>query len=146
MIHVDIIAVGRMKNGPLLELWKAYAARMRWKLTLHELDGGKSMDEEKAIRSKRDPSAFLFIMDERGKSLPSTAFAKKIEEQTNIGQSRFQFIIGGADGLSDSLRKEANFLLSFGAQTWPHMLARIMLIEQLYRAQQIVAGHPYHRE
>jgi 23S rRNA (pseudouridine1915-N3)-methyltransferase len=85
-------------------------------------------------------------MDERGKSLPSLKFADKIRDLQNQGRSHIQFIIGGADGLGDDIRKRADLLLSFGAQTWPHMLARVMLLEQIYRCQQILSGHPYHRE
>jgi 23S rRNA (pseudouridine1915-N3)-methyltransferase len=82
----------------------------------------------------------------RGKTIPSRTFAQKIDDIQNSGISTIQFMIGGADGLSDEIRARAKFLLGFGSQTWPHLLARVMLIEQIYRAQQILAGHPYHRD
>jgi 23S rRNA (pseudouridine1915-N3)-methyltransferase len=85
-------------------------------------------------------------MDEHGIGLSSKEFAGKLENLAIQGKSKVQFIIGGADGLPQSVRDRANFILSFGKQTWPHMLARVMLTEQIYRAQQIIAGHPYHRE
>jgi 23S rRNA (pseudouridine1915-N3)-methyltransferase len=86
-------------------------------------------------------------MDERGKSLTSPAFAAKLQELSSTGQADLQFLIGGADGLNDAIRKRPNsFLMSFGAQTWPHQMVRVMLAEQIYRAQQILLGHPYHRE
>jgi len=85
-------------------------------------------------------------MDERGQTIKSVAFAEIFQKQMDIGHTHFQFIIGGADGLTQEVRERSNLLLSFGAQTWPHMLARIMLLEQIYRAQQILDGHPYHRE
>jgi 23S rRNA (pseudouridine1915-N3)-methyltransferase len=145
MIHIDIIAVGRMRKDALKTLCDEFCGRMQWRVTLHEIDTKKPQDETRQILGKIDPQAYVFVMDERGKSLPSEDFAQRIETQATQGTSRFQFIIGGADGHSEEIRKKADFLLSFGAQTWPHMLARVMLLEQLYRAQQIIAGHPYHR-
>jgi 23S rRNA (pseudouridine1915-N3)-methyltransferase len=85
-------------------------------------------------------------MDERGASLPSRKFAEKFQNLQNESRSNVQFIIGGADGLNDEIRGRADFLLSFGRQTWPHMLARVMLLEQIYRVQQILKNHPYHRD
>ena len=82
----------------------------------------------------------------KGKArLSSASFAAKVQDLMDEGRPVIQFIIGGADGLNDEIRKRADILLSFGIQTWPHMMVRIMLIEQIYRARQIVAGHPYHR-
>lgn len=146
MIHVDIIAAGRLRDKALLALWQDYSKRIVWPLALHEIEGKKPGDEEQKILEKLDARARVFVLDERGKSLPSREFAGKIESASAEGISKIQFVIGGADGLSENVRKKAHFLLSFGAQTWPHMLARIMLAEQIYRAQQILAGHPYHRD
>lgn len=146
MIHIDIIAPGRLRNPDLLGVWQDYSRRLQWSLTLHELDIKKPTEEESKILDRLDKQSFVFALDERGKSLSSTAFAGKIDDLTAGGISKLQFIIGGADGLSDTIRQRSDFLLSFGIQTWPHMLVRIMLIEQIYRAQQILAGHPYHRE
>jgi 23S rRNA (pseudouridine1915-N3)-methyltransferase len=84
-------------------------------------------------------------LDERGKALPSEAFAAKIGDWRDRGAGDLAFLIGGADGHGDAVRARADFLLAFGPMTWPHMLVRGMLAEQLYRAQQILAGHPYHR-
>lgn len=146
MLSLDIIAAGRMKKDSQLALWQDYQKRMKWPLALHEIEGKSSADEQKKLFDKINPSAFVFVLDERGKSLSSMDFTKKLEQISLDGFHRAQFVLGGADGHSPEMRKRANFLLSFGAQTWPHMLARIMLIEQIYRAQQIIAGHPYHRE
>ncbi len=146
MINVEVIAVGRLRDKALLALWQDYTKRLQWPLTLHEIEIKKPGDEEKKLLAKLNPRAHLFVLDEQGKSLPSTKFAKKLETLSGDGITNIQFIIGAADGLSENIRKKADFLLSFGDQTWPHMLARIMLAEQLYRAQQILAGHPYHRE
>lgn len=145
MASIDLIAVGKLKNDPLLDVFEDYKKRLVWKFSLIELDGKNQADEIAKITEKLKPNAALIVMDERGKSLSSRDFAAKIEQwQTNF--NHVQFIIGGADGLSDDIRKKATMLLSFGAQTWPHMLARVMLMEQIYRAQQIIAGHPYHRD
>ena len=148
-MKIRILAVGKMKNSPLLDQFDEYAKRMAWKTKLVEIDtprGATSAQEEPLIQKHLKPSDFLVALDERGATLTSPEFAKKI---TQWGQSasggEITFLIGGADGLTDSIRAQAKFLLSFGKQTWPHMLVRVMLMEQIYRAQQIIAGHPYHR-
>lgn len=135
-----------MKGDALAPAWDNYAKRLQWKLILHELEGKSTPDEHDKLLSKINPQAALIILDEKGKTLPSRTFAQKIDEIQNSGISTIQFVIGGADGLSDEIRTRATLLLSFGTQTWPHLLARVMLIEQIYRAQQILAGHPYHRD
>lgn len=146
MIHAEIIAVGRLRDKALLGVWDDYAARMQGGVTLHEIEGKNAADEEKKILERLAPRARLYVLDERGKSLSSREFSGQLEHAALDGLSTAQFVIGGADGLSDEIRAKADFLLSFGEQTWPHMLARIMLLEQIYRARQILAGHPYHRD
>jgi len=145
MASIDLIAVGKLKNDPLADVFEDYKKRLTWKFTLIELEGKNQADELSKISEKLKPSSALIVMDERGKSLPSREFSAKIESwQTAF--NHIQFVIGGADGLNDEIRKKATMLLSLGSQTWPHMLARVMLMEQIYRAQQITAGHPYHRD
>ncbi|PZQ44794.1 MAG: 23S rRNA (pseudouridine(1915)-N(3))-methyltransferase RlmH [Micavibrio aeruginosavorus] len=145
MLGIEFITVGRLKNDPLLDAFDDYRKRLQWKFTLLELEGRTQAEQLDKITEKLNPQAALVVLDERGKSLSSRDFAAKIDGwQTSHGI--VQFVIGGADGLSDDIRKKASALISFGAQTWPHMLARVMLIEQVYRAQQILAGHPYHRD
>lgn len=146
MIRPEIIAAGKMRQKAQLSLWQDYRKRLQWPLTLHEIEGKSAPDEERKFLDKINPRAFVFAMDERGKTLSSMEFAGKIETIAAEGITDIQFIIGNADGLPPSLRGRADFILSFGRQTWPHMLARIMLIEQIYRAQKILDGHPYHRE
>ena len=146
MLNCEIIAVGRLRQGPLLDLYNEYSKRLQWSLTLHEIDDRKPDQIDKKILEKLNTQARIFILDERGKSVTSPAFANRMGSFIADGIKDVQFIIGGADGHSEDVRKKANFLLSFGSQTWPHMLARVMLVEQIYRAQQILAGHPYHRE
>ncbi len=143
MSKIEIIAVGQLKKGPLFELCAEYLKRLTWPVKIIEITG---RNEHAELMALIKDDSYVVAMDERGKSFSSADFAKAIEKLRNTGQSRIQFIIGGADGLSDEIRGRANLMLCFGAQTWPHMLARVMLLEQIYRTQQILSGHPYHRE
>jgi 23S rRNA (pseudouridine1915-N3)-methyltransferase len=146
MLRINIIAAGKMRAGPLDSLWGDYKKRLQWPVTLIEIEGRNAAEEQQKLEDKIIAGAYLFALDEKGKNLRSTEFAVRLDKLAAEGRNHVQFIIGGADGLSDGLRKKSDFLLSFGTQTWPHMLARVMLMEQIYRAQQIIAGHPYHRE
>ena len=92
-----------------------------------------------------DPDSIVIGLDERGTSLTSPEFANVFEHYRNEGIKSLTFLIGGADGLSDAVRSRCQRLLSFGRMTWPHLLVRGLLVEQIYRAQQILSGHPYHR-
>lgn len=94
----------------------------------------------------RDPGTILIMLDEKGEALGSLAFAEKLGRWRDDGRREARFLIGAANGFDDGQRAEADLLLSFGKATWPHMLARAMLAEQLWRATSILAGHPYHRE
>ena len=152
MLKIDIIAVGRLKKGPLFELSEEYCKRIQWKLTLHEIQSqykdsdNMQKDESRKTLALLKDNAFVIVLDERGDGLKSLDFAETLDKLKNSGENHIQFILGGAEGVTDDIRDRANLLLSFGQQTWPHLLARIMLLEQIYRAQQILAGHPYHRE
>ena len=147
MLRIDVIAVGKSRSSPFADLWEDYAGRLRpWTVSLVEIEAKSTIDEHKKILEKINDQAFIFVLDEKGKSLRSTDFATRIGDLADQGRPHIQFVIGGADGLSDEIRKRAHFLLSFGVQTWPHMMVRTMLAEQVYRAKQILAGHPYHRE
>jgi 23S rRNA (pseudouridine1915-N3)-methyltransferase len=149
---IDLIVVGRLNKGAFHELCADYERRIQWTLKIYEIESKfkepakAQFDESEKILEKLDPHAFVICLDERGNGLKSLDFAKTFEKLQNTGVNHLQFIIGGADGLTDAVRDKAGFLLSFGQQTWPHMMARVMLMEQIYRAQQILAGHPYHRE
>ena len=148
-MKINIIAVGKLKASPLHDLCDEYVKRIGWKVNITEIDSPKastSAIEELLILKNLPPDAFAIALDERGESFPSPALAQKLHNWRDqaVGNELF-FIIGGADGLTDIIRKRAKILLSFGKQTWPHMLVRVMLLEQIYRAQQILAGHPYHR-
>jgi len=151
-MKIEVIAAGKLAKGPLFESLQDYQKRLHWPLILHEIDP-KAKDPKQAhkietekITAKLNPSAYKIMLDERGKSIPSREFAQIFSREMETGRPMIQFIIGGADGLAQEIRNQSDFLLSFGRQTWPHMLARVMLLEQIYRAQQIIAGHPYHRD
>ena len=137
-MKIQVLAVGKMKPSPLLDLCREYLKRMTWQVTVKEL--GEKDDPKDYIPS----GAIVVALDERGETLTSPDFAKKIEK-FQMQAAPVVFMIGGADGFDNETRKKASFLMSFGKQTWPHMMVRAMLLEQIYRAQQIIAGHPYHR-
>jgi 23S rRNA (pseudouridine1915-N3)-methyltransferase len=117
-----------------------YLKRISWPTKLSELpeSGGKV--------SPAGDNSVTILLDEKGEQLPSLAFAKKIEVWRDGGKREARFLIGGADGFGDEERASADLLLAFGKATWPHLLARAMLAEQLFRATSILANHPYHRE
>ncbi len=152
MLKIDVIAVGRLRKGSFFELSQEYTKRITWSLSVYEIESKQKnsaaiqAEESKKINEYINDKAFVIALDEKGSGLRSLDFAKTLENLQNTGGNYIQFIIGGADGLTDEIRGRANLLLSFGQQTWPHLLARVMLLEQIYRAQQIMIGHPYHRE
>ncbi|WP_374381348.1 23S rRNA (pseudouridine(1915)-N(3))-methyltransferase RlmH [Dongia sp.] len=156
-MKIRLIALGRAKAGPEKSLVETYVKRLPWPVEIVELEAKKGLAGaelmaaeadliEKALQAKGAASRVIIALDERGQNLASRDFAKRITALGNQGYSELTFIIGGADGLSPTIRDKAGLLLSFGAMTWPHMLVRVLLMEQIYRAQTIIAGHPYHRD
>ena len=107
--------------------------------------GGGMSAEADLLRKAMPDGALLVCLDERGRSMTSPQFAERLRGWADEGRPHVCFVIGGADGIDPSLRAEADMLLSFGPMVWPHMLVRVMLAEQLYRAASILAGAPYHR-
>lgn len=160
-MRVEIIAVGRMKPGPEKDLFDNFAKRFDGQgkalslgpLTLTEVEEKKNLGrtelatrEGEKILQAVPKGAKLIVLDERARSLKSKEFSQKLGLWRDESAPTCAFAIGGAGGLSDEVRNRADFKLSFGNQTWPHMMARVMLCEQLYRAATILAGHPYHRD
>lgn len=152
-MKISLVAVGHLKGGPEFDLIQTYRKRLRWSLDIHEVVSKKNLSgpllkeaEADLIRPHLSSSGLIISLDERGKSLTSQDFAKVLQNHQTHGQGLVTFIIGGADGLCQTIRQQSHHLFSFGQLTWPHMLVRVMLLEQLYRAQQILSGHPYHRE
>ncbi|MEG3148985.1 23S rRNA (pseudouridine(1915)-N(3))-methyltransferase RlmH [Sphingomonas sp. ZT3P38] len=137
---LHIVARGRIGRGPEAELVDRYVKRLAWPVKLTELPdtGGKIP----AV----DPGTRIVMLDETGEMLGSRAFADRLEKWRDGGVRETRFLIGAADGFDDGQRASADLLLSFGRATWPHLLARAMLAEQLWRATSILANHPYHRE
>ena len=137
---LHIIARGKIGRSPEAELTGRYLKRVAWPVKLTELpDRGGNLPAA--------PNASVTVLlDERGEALSSMAFAKKLEAWRDGGKREARFLIGAADGHADAELAKADLLLSFGPATWPHLLARAMLAEQLFRATSILANHPYHRE
>jgi len=137
---LHIVARGRIGRGPEAELVDRYVKRLAWPVRLTELpdSGGKMPPVEGQTR--------IVMLDETGEMLGSRAFADRLGRWRDDGVRETRFLIGAADGFDDTERAGADLLLSFGRATWPHLLARAMLAEQLWRAASILANHPYHRE
>ncbi|MBY6083726.1 23S rRNA (pseudouridine(1915)-N(3))-methyltransferase RlmH [Ruegeria arenilitoris] len=155
-MRISICAVGRLRAGPEKTLLDDYLTRFdRTGRSLGlgparviEVEDKKNagMSAEAALLRKALPSgAVICTLDERGKVMSSPDFAQKLAGWRDMGRQDLAFVIGGADGIDPALRAEADFSISFGAMVWPHMLVRVMLSEQLYRAATILSGGPYHR-
>ena len=151
-MKLTICTVGRLKAGPERDLIDKYTKRVQWPLEIVEVEERRKLSDAERKARESDlltgvlpAGAVRIAMDERGKTLGSQAFADKLGAWRDEGRD-IAFLIGGASGLAPEHRRGADLVLSFGAATWPHMLARVMLVEQIYRAQEILAGHPYHRE
>ena len=137
---LHIVARGKIGRSPEAELTDRYLKRISWPTKVTELPDKGGLLPDAAS------NAVTVVLDERGKALSSMEIAKKLEGWRDTGRREVRFMLGAADGQEAELRGKADLLLSFGPATWPHMLARAMLAEQLFRATSILANHPYHRE
>ena len=137
---LHIVARGKIGRSPEAELVDRYLKRISWPTRMTELP------ERGGTVPALPPNAVTIALDERGKSLASTELAKKLENWRDGGKREARFLIGAHGGHDEAERKNADLLLAFGAATWPHLLVRAMLAEQLFRATSILANHPYHRE
>ena len=137
---IHIVARGKIGRSPEADLVERYLKRVVWPTKVTELPdiGGKLPAIE--------PNTRIVMLDESGESPGSVKLAARIEGWRDDGVRELRFMIGAADGFDDADRASADMLLSFGRMTWPHMLARVMLAEQIWRASSILANHPYHRE
>jgi len=135
------VARGRLRGGPEAELIERYLKRIAWPVTITELP-----DTGPAKLPDPPSPCVTIVLDERGRALSSRELADRIEKWRDGGVREARFMIGAADGHDDATRSAADLLLSFGPATWPHMMVRAMLAEQLYRSTAIIANHPYHRE
>src|SRR5882757_5905121 len=159
-MKIVVVSIGRLKQGPERELAERYRERFEdigrklgfRGLEIHEIPESRARDaatriaEEAAAISALIPQKYVLVaLDERGKSIDSTAFALQLGRWRDEGTPNTIFTIGGADGLSPDLQRKAKLRIAFGSATWPHQMVRVMLLEQIYRAATILAGHPYHR-
>jgi 23S rRNA (pseudouridine1915-N3)-methyltransferase len=159
-MRLTVAAVGRLKSGPEREFAERYrkrAEQLGRRVGFRDVEivevresraqevGKRMIEESIAIANVIPDKAVIVILDERGESLDSAALAAQLGKWRDAGRPAAVFIIGGDDGLAPALRERAALRLAFGAATWPHQLVRGMLLEQLYRATTILAGHPYHR-
>jgi 23S rRNA (pseudouridine1915-N3)-methyltransferase len=159
-MRLVVVAIGRLKQGPERELAERYRERFDdigrklgfRGLEVHEIPESRARDaaariaEEAAAMAALIPEKSLLVaLDERGQSIDSAAFARHLGRWRDEAAGSTIFTIGGADGLSPDLQRKAKLRIAFGSATWPHQMVRVMLLEQIYRAATILAGHPYHR-
>ena len=139
-MRLHIVARGKIGRSPEAELVERYLKRITWPTKLTELpDAGGRMPPPL-------DNSVTILLDERGEQLGSVELARRLERWRDEGRREARFLIGAADGFDDAERAKADLLLAFGRATWPHLLARAMLAEQLFRATSVLANHPYHRE
>ena len=151
-MRITLAAVGRAKAGPTRDLYALYVKRLSWPVTLKEVDERRALapaalkaSEGERLLAAMPKGARLIALDEAGRSLTSAAFAELLGRWRDDGMQDLAIAIGGAEGLAAAVRERADLLLAFGSMTWPHLLVRALAVEQLYRAQTILSGHPYHR-
>jgi 23S rRNA (pseudouridine1915-N3)-methyltransferase len=159
-MRLVVVSIGRLKQGPERELAERYRERFDdlgrklgfRGLEIHEISESRARDtatriaeEAAAISAVLPEKAVLVALDERGKNIDSAGFAQHLGRWRDEGIAATIFTIGGADGLSPELQRKAKLRIAFGSATWPHQMVRVMLLEQIYRAATILAGHPYHR-
>ena len=159
-MRLVVISIGRLKQGPERELAERYRERFDdigrklgfRDLDIHEIPESRARDaatriseEAAAIAAAIPEKSVLVALDEHGKSIDSASFARHLGDWRDQGIANTIFAIGGADGLSPDLQRKAKIRIAFGSATWPHQMVRVMLLEQIYRAATILAGHPYHR-
>jgi 23S rRNA (pseudouridine1915-N3)-methyltransferase len=159
-MRIVIAAVGRLKQGPERELAERYRKRAADAGRKAGLDGfdiveiresrageaaRRMLEESIAVANVVPERAVTVILDQRGESMSSSSFAGRLQGWRTESKPAVVFVVGGHDGLAPNLRDNASLAIAFGAATWPHQLVRVMLLEQLYRAVTILAGHPYHR-
>jgi 23S rRNA (pseudouridine1915-N3)-methyltransferase len=160
LMRLVVISIGRLKQGPERELAERYRERFEdigrklgfRGLEIHEIAESRARDaavriseEAAAISTAIPDKSILVALDERGDNVDSAAFARHLGRWRDEGIAHTIFMIGGADGLLPDLRRRAKLGIAFGSATWPHQMVRVMLLEQIYRAATILAGHPYHR-
>lgn len=151
-MRIKVISVGRARAGPERALFDDFARRLTWPIELLEVEERRPLPAAAKVRREGEllcarvpKGAVTVALDSRGPTLTSEEFAARLGGWRDDGVAEIAFLIGGADGLDGAVIEKAQLTLSLGPMTWPHLLVRGMLAEQLYRAEQILSGHPYHR-
>ena len=152
-MRIALVAVGRAKPGPALALYELYAERLAWPITLTEIEERRPLKpaalkarEGELLLAALPRGASVVALDEAGRDMTSRDFATLLGRWRDEGARDIALVIGGAEGLSEAVKARADLVLALGSMTWPHMLVRALVAEQLYRAQSILSGHPYHRD
>jgi 23S rRNA (pseudouridine1915-N3)-methyltransferase len=151
-VRVTLLTIGRDRTGPARALFEDYRKRSAWPIELVEIapQSRLPLPRRRAVEGERllgalPQGALPVALDEHGRELDSTAFARRLARWRDEGTAELAFLIGGADGLDAAVLARAAAVIALGRMTWPHRLVRVLLAEQLYRAQAILAGHPYHK-
>jgi 23S rRNA (pseudouridine1915-N3)-methyltransferase len=151
-MKITLLCVGALKRGPLAQVAAEYVARLPWTVTVREIEEKRPLPVEarkaregEALLAAAPRGAPLVALDAGGENIDSAGFARRLAQWRDRAGGHVAFAIGGADGFAPEFLARAEARLAFGAATWPHLLVRVMLIEQLYRAHTILTGHPYHR-
>ncbi len=152
-MRIALVAVGRAKPGPALALYELYAERLAWPITLTEIEERRPLKpaalkarEGELLLAALPRGASVVALDETGRHMTSRNFATLLGRWRDEGARDIALVIGGAEGLSEAVKARADLVLALGSMTWPHMLVRALVAEQLYRTQSILSGHPYHRD
>lgn len=151
-MKIRILAAGRFRNGPEKDLYDQYAARLAWPVDLVEIEDRRKLPPERRKRAETEKilgeitrGTALIACDATGKQIASESFAKTLQRFEDSGRDPVTIVIGGAEGLGTPVLDRADLVLGLGRMTWPHLLVRGLIAEQLFRAQAILSGHPYHR-
>ncbi len=151
-MRIVVVAIGLARGTPYQALYDDYAGRLSWPIELKEIKpksalpaASARLEEGRAILGALPKDTQLIALDRMGEALGSEALASRLRNWQDGGLKTLGFAIGGAEGLDEAVLQAVRLKISLGAMTWPHLLARVMLVEQLYRAASIIAGHPYHR-
>ena len=151
-MNITIATVGKMKSRPEKFLWDKYIRQINWSLTLIEVEERKPLNKKQLIAREAEllqkallPETYIVALDKSGKNFSSPSFARLFQEWISDNRKCITFIIGGAEGLNNTILNQADLIMSMGSLTWPHLFARCMLLEQIYRSQSILTNHPYHR-
>ncbi len=154
-MRITILSIGKFENSPHKAVFENYLKRLKWKVELREVElkNAQNMSVAKIKEGEGDlilkalkPNSKLIALDEHGKQFGSIEFSKMLSDFALNGDSDLTFVIGGSDGLAQEVLQKASLKISLGKMTFPHLMVRAILVEQIYRAASIIAGHPYHRE